>query len=267
MRNKELFSKEWCELIFESRNKEYGAYRLRSRAGRRNRFAVTVVFCIVFLLSVFPVATDLYVKYKALKSIKDINTEVKQLKKIDERDGFKVKHISAGRAAPTFTTIKGARNDAPEIVETTKQSIVFGTDGPETFIANNEVLYADMDSDHNANRTDLPIEGPQLTAVDVVEEMPQFPGGLPGLMEWLDKNVAYPQSCVRDKVEGDLEVTFYVNKTGRAVDAKITKKLHPDLDRAVLTAIKKMPRWQPGKKNSRISTVCITIPVHFGLVN
>lgn len=266
MKSSDLFSKAWCDLIFQGRNKEYGAYRLRQRAGRRMRFSLILVAFMAFTAAVIPAGLNLYVRVKLLLKMKDLGTEVKQMKKLEREKDVETKRISAGRAAPTQTTIKGANNEAPQIVDVQKKNIVFGVGGDETFIVDDEdPLFQDLDSLHNRNRKDLPIEGPQLVATQVVEEMPQFPGGITALMAWLDASIDYPRSCMDAKVEGDMEVNFYIQKDGRVSDAKVTKSLHPDLDKAVLHALKNMPRWTPGKENSRLTAVCLTLPLHFQL--
>lgn len=101
--------------------------------------------------------------------------------------------------------------------------------------------------------------------VEVVEEMPQFPGGLKALMQWLDKNIVYPPICIRDKVEGRVEVSFFVDQQGNVKNPQVTKGVHPLLDREALLTVKRMPKWMPGKVNGKFSVVRVTIPVEFTL--
>lgn len=265
MRNSELLSKEWCDLIFQGRNTDYGAYKLRRNTGRRYRFALIIVFVFAVAATVVPAGFALYLRYRVYKSFDGALDEVRELKRMEHEEGYTVKRLSAGRGAPMVTTIKGAADEKPEIVEVAKQDIVFGVNGPETFIVDDKVVFEDLDTLHNRDRKDLPIEGPQLIAVDVVKEMPQFPGGPAALMAWLDSHVVYPKSCIDKKVEGDMEVTFYVDISGKVVEPSVTKSLHPDLDKAVLRVIKNMPRWTPGKEGSKFTAVCITLPMHFQL--
>ena len=264
VKNSELFSKAWCDIIFNGRNQDYGAYKIRKNVGRRYSYALTLVFAGAFLAAVIPTAFTLYFRYKFYKSFKDAATEVRQLKKLEREKGYTVKHISAGRGAPSYTVIKGAAEESPDIVDFTKQDIVFGINGSETYIVDDsKVMFEDRDTLHNRNRKDLPIEGPQIVAIDVVKEMPQFPGGPTALMSWLDANIGYPQHCIDNKIEGDMEVVFYVLKNGNVGDVKITKTIDPELDRIVLKAFKRMPRWTPGKADGKFTAVQITLPLHF----
>jgi len=263
VKSSDLFSQAWCDLIFQGRNKDYGAYRLRQRAGRRNRFALFVVVAGVLVLSILPAAFNLYFRYRVYKDLKNAVAEVREMKRLEGEKDVETKRISAGRGAPAVTTIKDASNNAPDIVEVQKRDIIFGTGGAETYIADDKTLFTDLDTLHNRTRKDLPIEGAQLVSVEVVEEMPQFPGGPQALMAWLDANIPYPQACIDQKIEGDMEVVFYVTVAGQVADAKVTKSLHADLDQTVLRAFQNMPRWKPGKQGSSLTAVCVTLPLHF----
>lgn len=261
----DLFSREWCDLIFHDRNKSYGAYKIRKEAGKRYRRALLWLFLSLLLFLGTPLGLHLYMRYQLYKSFTDFEKEIPKLKRKEAEKGHELKTISTGRARPTQSTIKGATTQAPELVEVTKKEIVFGTPGKETIFVDEDLtqLWEDLDSLHNRDQTDLPIEGPQLTHVDVVEEMPQFPGGVQALMQWMEENIPYPQKLIRAKVQGDMEVTFIVDREGNVGEAKITKSLHPDLDKLVMAAMKRMPKWKPGKKDGRVSIVSVSLPIHF----
>lgn len=263
MKGSDLFSKDWCELLFQGRNKDYGAYALRRDTGRRYRRALAVVLAVLLLAVGVPVGVHLYLRYQLLMGLKDAKADIERLRNLDKREGFELKRVSAGRGAPLRATVKDAAEKLPEIGDNERGSTVIGEAGPETFVPQEENLLPDRDTTHNRHREDLPVEGPQLTAVEVVEEMPQFPGGLRALMKWLDENVPYPRACIEQKVKGDIEATFLVDGTGRVFEPQLTKKLHPELDAAVMNALRHMPRWTPGSKRGRVSIVRVTIPMHF----
>ena len=89
--------------------------------------------------------------------------------------------------------------------------------------------------------------------------------GLGELMKWLDRNVIYPQQSIRRRKEGRVEVSFVVDVDGTVRDAYISRKLDPTLDRACLMAIRRMPRWEPGRVDGRVARVLVTLPVDFCL--
>ncbi len=261
MAKEELLSKEWCNLIFQGRNKDYGAYVLRKNTGRRYAIALGMVFSALLLFTLLAVATGLYVRSVVRDTVEEMQTVVR-FKSLDTRDGYERKAISAGRrAVPQMKP--GATMSKPEIADEATQQKPLGIDGPATTDAEIASTLADLDTLHNAGRTDLPIEGAQLTPTQIVEEMPEFPGGVAAFMRWLDANVQYPEDCVKKKVEGDVEVSFIVDAKGSVLQPEIVKRAHPRLDSAAIATIERMPRWKPGRQNGRITAVRITVPIHF----
>lgn len=99
---------------------------------------------------------------------------------------------------------------------------------------------------------DVPADDPGISTkysspVEVVEQMPQFPGGLKALMEWLTKNLKYPPLCMRDNIQGRVEVSFYVDKNGNIKEPQVTKKVHPLLDREASSHREKNAQVATGK--------------------
>jgi len=138
-----------------------------------------------------------------------------------------------------------------------------GIDGPDdSKITPNDDL-TDQDVHHNAGQTDLPVEGPQLTATQVVEEMPQFPGGLIALSQYLDEHIVFSGGAQRRGVRGVIEVSFVVQRDGSVSDVRITKHLDDPLEHQIISVIQNMPKWKPGRRGGVPSPVMVTVPVWF----
>ena len=99
----------------------------------------------------------------------------------------------------------------------------------------------------------------------VVEEMPEFPGGLAECMKWLGKNIKYPQISQENGVQGRVIVQFVVNKDGTVVDPVVVRGVDPYLDKEALRVITQMPKWKPGKQRGKAVRVKYTVPVMFRL--
>jgi protein TonB len=80
----------------------------------------------------------------------------------------------------------------------------------------------------------------------VVEQMPEFPGGMAKLMEYLSQNVRYPALAMQQRVQGRVVVEFVVNKDGSISDESILRSVHPLLNEEALRLVKNMPKWSPG---------------------
>ena len=100
---------------------------------------------------------------------------------------------------------------------------------------------------------------------DVVDQMPQFPGGQSALLEYLAKNVNYPVVAEENGIHGKVIVTFVVERDGSITNAKVVKSLDPSLDKEALRVVNSMPLWQPGKQNGIVVRVKYTVSVQFRL--
>jgi protein TonB len=99
----------------------------------------------------------------------------------------------------------------------------------------------------------------------VVEEMPEFPGGMGECMKFLGKNIKYPTISQENGVQGKVIVQFVVNKDGTVVDPVVVRSVDPYLDKEALRVINSMPKWKPGKQRGKPVRVRYTVPVTFRL--
>ena len=99
----------------------------------------------------------------------------------------------------------------------------------------------------------------------VVEEMPEFPGGMGECMKWLGKNMKYPTISQENGVQGRVIDQFVVNRDGSIVDATVARGVDPYLDKEALRVVGLMPKWKPGKQRGKAVRVKYTLPVMFRL--
>ncbi|MCD8261432.1 MAG: energy transducer TonB, partial [Bacteroides sp.] len=99
----------------------------------------------------------------------------------------------------------------------------------------------------------------------VVEQMPEFPGGMAALMTWLSKNIKYPIIAQENGTQGRVIVQFVVNRDGTIVDPVVAKGVDPYLDKEALRVIAAMPKWSPGMQRGKAVRVKFTLPVQFKL--
>ena len=108
-------------------------------------------------------------------------------------------------------------------------------------------------------------ESPADDAFDVVEQMPEYPGGPKALMEFLNNNVQYPAEAEKAGIQGRVIATFVVEKDGSISNAKVVKSVDPLLDAEALRVIGAMPNWKPGMQNGKVVRVKYTVPLSFHL--
>ena len=99
----------------------------------------------------------------------------------------------------------------------------------------------------------------------VVEEMPEPPGGMAGLMKYLARNIKYPAIAQENGIQGRVVVQFVVEKDGSIANPVVVKGVDPSLDKEAVRVISTMPKWKPGKQRGKAVRVKYTVPVTFRL--
>lgn len=100
---------------------------------------------------------------------------------------------------------------------------------------------------------------------DVVEEMPQYPGGMEALMSYLGENMKYPADAEKNKIEGRVIISFVIDKEGNVKDAEVVRSVSPSIDAEALRVVNGMPQWIPGKQKGKPVNVKYTLPLSFRL--
>lgn len=99
----------------------------------------------------------------------------------------------------------------------------------------------------------------------IVEQYPEFPGGMSEYMKWLTKNLKYPDIARNQRIQGKVVVQFIVNQDGTIADAKVVKSVSPQLDREAMRVIRMMPNWKPGLQNNKPCKTMVAVPIVFKL--
>lgn len=100
---------------------------------------------------------------------------------------------------------------------------------------------------------------------DIVEVMPEFPGGQPALLEYLKNNIRYPEEAKETGLMGKVFVGFVVRKDGSITDVTIKRGVHASLDKEAVRVIKAMPKWKPGMNNGKAVHCRMIVPIKFSL--
>ncbi len=133
-------------------------------------------------------------------------------------------------------------------------------DNKTILVVETDETKAETPETNTAVGTFEPVQG---DVFDVVEEMPQYPGGAEALLEFLNNNVQYPEEAEKAGIQGRVIATFVVEKDGSVSNAKVVKSVDPLLDAEALRVISAMPKWKPGKQNGKVVRVKYTVPLSF----
>ena len=111
----------------------------------------------------------------------------------------------------------------------------------------------------------VPTQGEEI--FNVVEQMPEYPGGVGELMKFIQRNIRYPKEAQEQGKQGRVVVQFVVEKDGSITDAKVARSADPQLDAEALRIVSEMPKWTPGKQRGKEVRTRFTVPVTFRLSN
>ena len=272
----DLIDNNWVDLVFEGRNKEYGAYVLRKETGKRNLKSMLLVFAVIIAImaavaakvaieNAFPkkVAMETDVELSKLAQKKEAKVEKKAPVKVEEQKVVEKVKSSVKFTPPVIKKDSEVKPEeelkSQEDLNKTKTAIgSFDVKGNDE--AGGEVLKA-----KEVIAQPEPPKEEETKVFDVVEVMPSFPGGQGALFEWLSKNIKYPVVAEENGVQGRVIVTFVVERNGSITDVQVVKSVDPSLDKEAVRVVKAMPHWIPGKQNGSAVRVKFTVPVTFRL--
>ncbi len=194
-----------------------------------------------------------------------------------KQDGGKVSENSENSSENPEGISVSASSDTLQAPVTKQQIQVKGKDGESTTLNVLSVVGVDESSGEAKKESDdrIRTEPTQAkvadedyegeTVYDVVEELPQFPGGMEELMKYLATKVKYPKSAQTEGIEGRVLVSFVVEKDGSITHSKVVNSASPELDAEALRVVKSMPRWTPGKEKGEVVRVKFNVPILFRL--
>lgn len=110
-----------------------------------------------------------------------------------------------------------------------------------------------------------PFDPRQEKIFSLVEEVPEFPGGVEALMKYLGNNLRYPEKAAQDGITGRVFVAFVVAKDGSIHDVNVLKGLSPEIDAEAVRVVKTMPKWKPARHEGQIVNVRFNLPINFQL--
>ena len=275
MTNAQLATASLDDIVFDGRNRHYGAYQLRALYQRHMTRALIIATAICALLLVFPLLAQL---------LKD-HTPVVVPKIVDARpDDFivdivppiappppveAVKPPSAPPQPPTVQNVVPVVAPDDKVTDKDKVPDQKELDGKESGVRNIEgdpnPGEPNLDGLKNEKGGEVAPEVVPSKPYTYVEQMPELPGGggQTAIVAAIQKLVKYPATALRNGAEGKVFVSFVVDAKGEVTDVKIVKGLGYGLDEETIRAIKTLPRFIPGKQNGREVSVAFTVPVTY----
>ena len=249
------------DLVFEDRNKTYGAYDLRRNHNRSVAFAVLITGAVFVLGISMPAIID-WINNKMEEVEVPIDNTIVDLTApppIDESEPPPPPPppppvMETVKFTPPVVTDDEVIDEPPPLqTEETPQISTETVEG-----TGEEII---IPEEKGTGVVEAVIETP----LTIVEQMPTFPGGEAEMMKYIQKNVSYPQMEKEGQIQGTCYVTFVVEKDGNITDVKVLRGVSggPGCDKEAMRVVKSMPNWKPGKQNGREVRVQFNLPIKF----
>ena len=282
----DLTSREWTDIVFEGKNKEYGAYQLRQTSPRRHSKAIIWVLVVLFIL-VVALVTKVIVQGVMEKRAKEMMAQV-DMTAVDigdegdmEEEEEMIQEIPQDLPEPEPEVQQEDQVTASQML--TELDLTANVDRDkevdidkameDTRVISNQDFEGLEDLNKEKVVTTVVEEKPKPAAPEgpvnmaMVEQKPQFPGGDAEMYKWLGNQIVYPPQAAEEGVSGKVTVSFIVEKDGSISNVTVVRGKHPALDKEAVRVVSKMPKWIPGKNNGAPVRVTYMLPVTFKLQN
>lgn len=278
----DLTSREWCDLVFEGRNREYGAYRNRANKGKFQLRAIIIVLIMIaaivtsiFLTSVVKNAINEGKQIEndaevALQQLKKEEPKKEEKKKVEELkyEEPKMEKVQV-KASISFTVPKIVEDDQVDTSkalktqdEVTKSSFAVAS---QDYAGDGKggINIDDLKDNQQAGGTAPPPKEEEVEDNALVEVPASYPGGEAALLDFINKNTVYPQIAQDQDLQGVVILRFKVLADGSIGDIVVRKSLSRECDQAAADVVRKLKRFVPAKQQGHPVPVWFTVPVRF----
>lgn len=277
----DLSSQGWRDLIFEGKNKEFGAYQMRKDSeGRHNKAMLIVLAALAVVLTIVILVASGTISFES-EEVADAGIEqaVVNFDEIPEEEEIEEPEVID---IPEPEQIK--KEDVANEQQVTKIDIVEDNkfdDKKEvkdmSEVQENEAQFGSKDVTEGTNDLNKeqvkekviveeikPAPAPEKI-FSAVEQKPTFPGGEAALMKWLGSHIQYPVMAQEEGAQGRVVVQFVVERDGSIGQVKVARGRHPELDKEAVRLVKSLPKFIPGKNNGQAVRCWFTLPINFKL--
>jgi protein TonB len=243
------------DIVFEGRNKEYGAYYLRKKYSRFLTIAFLIAFIGICAAIVSPVIAAYQNKNKIQRKLE--KSVVMEMEKLDE-------NLAPPPPPPPPPEVEQqAKFEAPVVVDTVEKEVKIATiDEIKEVVAEAPPEEIKIEETQQTEEVQEEYEPPFI----IVEENATFKGGdVNSFRAWVQQNIVYPAVAADAGISGKIFVQFCVNSKGQVCDVKILRGVHPELDKEVIRCINTSPVWTPAKQGGKAVKQQFVMPIVFQL--
>jgi protein TonB len=256
---KESFSApSFDDIVFEQRNKEYGAYSLRKKYSRNLFIALIIGVIILSTAIITPYLNAKALESRAKRAEREVNLEMVNLDAPNE-----TVVPPPPPPPPPQEVVQQAKYIPPVVVDSVKpeeQVQLMTADEAAVEVQNEEVVEVVQEV-----KEEVQEEEAEPEPFVVVEEMPMFPGGDNALLAYIAEHTQYPEVAKENNIQGRVIVRFCVTAKGGVSQVSVLKGVDPELDAEAIRVVNSLPTFQPGKQGGKPVPVWYMVPITFQL--
>jgi protein TonB len=257
MANEKFRAPAFDDIVFEIRNKEYGAYRLRKKYSRNVLIGLIIGIIIICTAVIAPYINAKVLENRANRAERQVQLQMQALDQPQETVA-----PPPPPPPPPAETVAQVRYVPPVIVDSIKPDEakqLMTADQAQVEVKNTDVQVQETVQEE-VKEEEVPTE-----VFVVVEEMPAFPGGDKAMMEYIYANIQYPEIAKENNIQGRVILRFCVTYKGGVDQVSVMKTVDPALDNEAIRVIKSLPAWKPGKQGGKPVNVWYSVPIMFQL--
>lgn len=283
-----IFKREWLDVVFENRNRAYGAYQLRKIGPKATSTALLIVIAVIAAFSIPQVlnlklfsgndAPKEEIAFTEEVTLEDLAEKLPE----EEKPPVQEEAPKIAESKPALDVValpeikpvpkeKAVEQEVATVEEATDKKKLIGPvamKGMKGGSVTTEGKWGEKDVAGKATGSTKGVEGGTGTGEEIfqsVEINPEPNGGMAAFRNWIRDNYQYPQGAIDQGVKGTVQVSFVVEKDGSLTDVKVLRDLSYGTGQAAINLLKKAKKWSPGIQNGRPVRVAYTLPIKLDL--
>lgn len=258
MAKEKISAPAFDDIVFEHRNKEYGAYKLRKKYNRNVIIALIIGVLIIGTAIITPYLNAKAAENKSKRAERQVEIKMENLDQPTENVA-----PPPPPPPPPQDIVQQNRYVPPVVVDSVKpeeEVQLMSADQAQNVIQDAEVV-EEVAVVAEEVQEDVDAAEPFV----VVEEMPMFPGGEAALLAYIAEHTQYPEVAKENNIQGKVIVRFCVTSKGGVDKVEILKSVDPELDKEAIRVVKTLPAFKPGKQGGKPVPVWYMVPINFTL--
>jgi protein TonB len=258
MAKEKIIAPVFDDIVFEQRNKEYGAYRLRKKYNRNVIISILIGTIIVASAIITPYLNAKAAENKAQRAERQVEITLENLDTPNE-----TVVPPPPPPPPPQDVVQQVKYVPPVVVDSVKPEEMvrlMTADEAVVTIQDQDVVEVVQEVKEEVQETEVEQE-----PFVVVEEMPMFPGGDTELLKFIFANTQYPEVAKENNIQGRVTVRFCVTAKGGVSQVSVLKSVDPELDKEAMRVVNSLPTFRPGRQGGKPVPVWFSVPITFTL--